>query len=195
MKEPLWWITRLSQSTKWKDECHFPKYLKGFCLNQLIQESVWKKNSKQNNCSVGIREFYTVWKSLPSDVEGFIGLVEIAFPTVQIKYCRMIFCMSKHPPNNEQTNNVLKRKTESTFCFFYSCVDYSCIQDLRVSCWLSIKCSLASSCCYGDGFCPLNAEPTGKEKKYTRYTRRAGEYSVHSITIYIIWANATFLNS
>lgn len=102
--------------------------------------------------------------------------MEIAFPTVQIKYCRMIFCMSKHPSNNDQTDNVLKRETGSTFCFSSSCMDYFWIQNIQVTCWLSIKCVLASSCCCGDGFYPLNAESTDKEKKYMRRTKKAGEF-------------------
>lgn len=88
----------------------------------------------KNNCSLRIREFNTARKSLPSDVEGFIGLVEIAFPTVQIKYCRMIFCMSKHPSNNDQTDNVLKRGTGSTFWFSSSCMDYFWTQNLQITC-------------------------------------------------------------
>lgn len=134
------------------------------------------KKKKINNCSLRIHAFNTARKSLPSDVEGFIGLVEIAFPTVQIKYCRMIFCMSKHPSNNDQTDNVLKRETGSTFCFSSSCMDYFWIQNIQVTCWLSRKCILASSCCCGDGFYPLNAESTDKEKKYMRRTKKAGEF-------------------
>lgn len=131
----------------------------------------------------------TARKSLPSDVEGFIGLVEIAFPTVQIKYCRMIFCMSKHPSNNDQTDNVLKRETGSTFWLSPSCMDYFWTQNLQVTCWLSIKCILASSCCSGDGFYPLNAESTDKEKRYTRYTKKAGEFQFFYIQIATVWTN------
>lgn len=53
----------------------------------------------------------SVQKIPASDVGGFIGLVEIAF-SCSPDYILWVdfFCMSKHPSNNEQSNNGLREK-------------------------------------------------------------------------------------
>lgn len=98
-------------------------------------------------------------------------------PALQITYCGFIylfFCMSKHPWNNEQTNNVLREKKEHPFpfcCFLREPFGFG------NPCWLSRIWKLASSFCGGDGFWPLKADSTGKEEKHTRCLRKAGEWT------------------
>lgn len=148
----------------------------------------WKQ--KKNNCSVQFHEFYTARKSLPSDVGRIYRFSGNCFsPLSRLNTAGWFFCMSKHRFNNEQTDNVLKREKGSSFWFSSSFVDYFWTSKQRVSCSLSIKCSWASSSYFGDGFYLQNVELIGKERKYMKSTRRAGELTQRWNVSSVCWCN------